>query len=332
MSMSQAAPQRTVLVTGGAGYVGSHCCKAFARAGWRVVTFDNLSRGWRDLVRWGPLIEGDLLDRAALQAALDETRPDVVAHFAAFAYVGESVEQPDLYYRNNLVGTLNLLDAMRQAGSARLVFSSSCTTYGVPQRMPIDETHPQSPISPYGWTKLMAEKMLADYDAAFGLRYVALRYFNAAGADIEGDIGERHEPETHMIPLAIQAAQAGDRTFTVNGVDFDTPDGSAVRDYVHVNDLADAHCRALEHLMAGRPSEAMNLGAERGLSVLEILDAVEAVSGRPIPRIIGPRRPGDPAAQVADAGKARRVLGWTPVHSDLKTIVETAWRWHGAHS
>jgi len=197
--------------------------------------------------------------------------------------------------------------------------------------MPIDESHPQSPISPYGWSKLMAEKMLADFDAAFGLRYVALRYFNAAGADIEGEIGERHEPETHMIPLAIQAAQAGDRSFTVNGTDFDTPDGSAVRDYVHVNDLADAHCRALDHLMADRPSEAMNLGAERGLSVLEILDAVEAVSGRPIPRIIGPRRPGDPAAQVADASKARRILGWKPVHSDLETIVETAWRWHGAH-
>jgi len=321
-----------VFVTGGAGYVGSHCCKAFAAAGWRVVVFDNLSRGWRELVQWGPLIEGDLLDRPALQAALDETRPDIVAHFAAVAYVGESVERPDLYYRNNLMGTLNLLDAMRQAEVKKLVFSSSCTTYGVPVRMPIDESHPQAPISPYGWSKLMAEKMLADYDAAFGLRYVALRYFNAAGADLDGAIGERHEPETHLIPLAILAAQAGDRTFTVNGLDFDTPDGSAVRDYVHVNDLADAHCRALTHLMAGGVSEAMNLGAERGLSVLEILDAVETVSGRPIPRIIGPRRPGDPAAQVADASKAREVLGWKPVHSDLETIVGTAWRWHGARS
>lgn len=330
--MPSTATRPTVFVTGGAGYVGSHCCKAFAGAGWRVVVFDNLSRGWSDLVRWGPLIEGDLLDRHALQQALDVTRPDIVAHFAAVAYVGESVERPDLYYRNNLMGTLNLLEAMRQADVRRLVFSSSCTTYGAPVRMPIDESHPQSPISPYGWSKLMAEKMLADFDAAFGLRYVALRYFNAAGADIEGEIGERHEPETHMIPLAIQAAQAGDRSFTVNGTDFDTPDGSAVRDYVHVNDLADAHCRALDHLMADRPSEAMNLGAERGLSVLEILDAVEAVSGRPIPRIIGPRRPGDPAAQVADASKARRILGWKPVHSDLETIVETAWRWHGARA
>lgn len=322
----------TVFVTGGAGYVGSHCCKAFAAAGWRVVVFDNLSRGWRDLVRWGPLIEGDLLDRAALQKALDETRPDVVAHFAAVAYVGESVEQPDLYYRNNVVGTLNLLEAMRRSDVLRLVFSSSCATYGAPVRLPVDETHPQSPISPYGWSKLMAEKMLADFDAAFGLRHVALRYFNAAGADLDGEIGERHEPETHMVPLAIQAALAGGRAFTVNGVDFDTPDGSAVRDYVHVNDLADAHCRALAYLMSGGASEAMNLGVGRGLSVLEILEAVEAVSGRPVPRAVGPRRPGDPAAVFADAGKAARILGWTPVHSDVATIVETAWRWHGAHA
>lgn len=329
--MPSTSTRPTVFVTGGAGYVGSHCCKAFAAAGWRVVVFDNLSRGWRELVRWGPLIEGDLLDRPALQQALDDTRPDIVAHFAAVAYVGESVERPDLYYRNNLMGTLNLLDAMRQAEVRRLVFSSSCTTYGAPVRMPIDESHPQSPISPYGWSKLMAEKMLADFDAAFGLHYVALRYFNAAGADLDGEIGERHEPETHMIPLAIQAALAGDRSFTVNGADFDTRDGSAVRDYVHVNDLADAHCRALTHLMAGGVSEAMNLGAGRGLSVLEILAAVEAVSGRPIPRTIGPRRPGDPAAQVSDAAKAARILGWAPVHSDVATIVETAWRWHSAH-
>lgn len=328
--MSASAARRTAFVTGGAGYVGSHCCKALAAAGWTVVVFDNLSRGWRDFVRWGPLIEGDLLDADALRAAIAEVRPDVVVHFAAMAYVGESMTRPDLYYRNNVTGTINLLEAMRLEGVDRIVFSSSCATYGIPVRMPIDEGHPQSPINPYGWTKLMAEKMLADYGQAFGIRHVALRYFNAAGADPRGEIGERHEPETHMIPLAIRAARPGAAPFTVNGVDFDTPDGSAVRDYVHVADLADAHCRALDHLMAGGASEAMNLGTGRGLSVLEILAAVEAVSGRTVERLEGPRRPGDPAALVADPAKARAVLGWTPVHSDVDSIVGSAWRWDNA--
>lgn len=327
MASMDPAVQKTVLVTGGAGYVGSHCCKAFAQAGWRVVVFDNLSRGWRDFVRWGPLIEGDILDQAALARALDDVRPDAVAHFAALAYVGESMTEPGAYYRVNVTGTLNLLEALRAAGVGRILFSSSCATYGVPVRLPIDETHPQAPINPYGRTKLIAEQMLADHGAAHGLVHVALRYFNAAGADPDGEIGERHEPETHVIPLAIGGAQAGDASFAVHGSDFDTRDGTAVRDYIHVADLADAHCRALDYLMAGGRSDVFNLGTGVGTTVLELVAAIERISGRPVARTLGPRRPGDPAALVAAADKAREVLGWSPSRSDIDHIVQTAWAW-----
>ncbi|CAN5436854.1 UDP-glucose 4-epimerase GalE [soil metagenome] len=318
---------KTVLVTGGAGYVGSHCCKAFAAAGWTVVTFDDLSRGWRDAVKWGPLIEGSLLDRDAIGAALDRTKPDLVAHFAAFAYVGESVANPGLYYRNNSIGSLNLLDAMVARSAPALLFSSTCASYGIPDRLPIDELHPQAPINPYGQSKLIVEKMLQDYESAHGLRSVALRYFNAAGADPDGEIGERHEPETHAIPLAIEAAVDPDASFTVMGTNFDTRDGSAVRDYIHVSDLARAHVAAGEFLGSHSGHHVFNLGTGVGTSVLELLDAVERAVGRRPNVAIGPRRSGDPAALVASFQKAHEQLGWSPRLSAIDHIVETALAW-----
>lgn len=326
---AQPPSPRTVFVTGGAGYVGSHCCRAFAEAGWRVVVFDNLSRGWRDFVRWGELIEGDLMDPRQIAGALARVKPDLVAHFAAFAYVGESVTDPGIYYANNVVGTLNLLDGMRSAGVGKILFSSTCATYGVPTAIPIDETHPQEPINPYGRSKLMVEKIMADYSAAYGVRHVALRYFNAAGADPSGQIGERHEPETHVIPLAIEASMTGQDTFRIFGDDFDTRDGTAVRDYIHVTDLADAHLRAIDYLQAGGASDVFNLGTGVGTTVAEIAAAVERVGGRPLQRIVTGRREGDPPALVAEARKAWEVLGWKPVHSDIDNIIRTAWRWHG---
>jgi len=317
----------TVFVTGGAGYVGSHACKAFAKAGWRVVVYDNLSRGWRDAVRWGPLVEGDILDRPALDRAFAEHKPDLVAHFAAFAYVGESNEQPDLYYRNNCTGTLTLLEAMQAAGIGRFVFSSSCATYGVPVRQPIDETHPQWPINPYGWSKLVCERMIHDQCAAYGLAAAALRYFNAAGADRDGEIGERHEPETHAIPLAIEAAVTESGRFTINGGDLDTRDGTCVRDYIHVDDLARAHVLAGEWL-AGRPGfHPFNLGTGTGTTVKELTDTVRRVSGHPFDVKVGPPRPGDPASLVAEAGKAEQLLGWRAECSDIEGIVKDALAW-----
>ena len=318
---------KTVLVTGGAGYVGSHCCKAFASAGWKVVVYDDLSRGWRDAVRWGPLIEGNLLDRASIRAALQTVQPDLVAHFAAFAYVGESVDDPGLYYRNNSMGTLSLLDAMRDTGVTSLIFSSTCATYGPPVRLPIDENHPQSPINPYGWSKFIVERMLEDYGRAHGLRSVALRYFNAAGCDLNGELGERHEPETHAIPLAIIAALRSNNRFSVFGTDFDTPDGSAIRDYIHVSDLARAHLLAGEYLLATPGNHVFNLGTGVGTSVLELLSAVERVVGSPPRSNFEPRRIGDPAALVASSAKAHHLLGWTPELSSIDTIVSSALAW-----
>lgn len=322
---------RTVLVTGGAGYVGSHCCKAFAKAGWRVVTYDNLSRGWREAVRWGPLVEADIRDRRALDAALAEHRPDLVAHFAALAYVGESVEAPGRYYETNTAGALNLLQAMQAAGLARIIFSSTCATYGMPLRPLIDEDHPQAPINPYGWSKLFVERMLADFGAAHGLASVALRYFNAAGDDPDGEIGERHDPETHVIPLAIQSAISG-APFVVNGDDFDTRDGTAERDFVHVADLATAHVLAGELLFSRPGRHAFNLGTGRGTTVKEIVAAAERATGRKLMCRTGPRRVGDPPALVAAAEKARRELGWTPQHSTIDTIMASACAWHTAQA
>jgi UDP-arabinose 4-epimerase len=318
----------TVLVTGGAGYVGSHCCKAFRDAGWEVVVFDNLSRGWRDLVQFGDLIEGDINDRAALDRAMAEVKPDAVAHFAAYGYVGESVSNPGMYYRNNTMGTMTLLDAMMAAGVDKLIFSSTCATYGIPDKVPMTEETPQSPINPYGWSKLFVEKILDDYGHAYGLRSVKLRYFNAAGADFDAEVGERHEPETHLIPLAIQGQLKDGFALTVFGDDFDTRDGTCVRDYIHVMDLADAHKRALDYLQAGGESNVFNLGTGTGTTVMEIVEAVERVSGSSVERSIGPRRAGDPPALVASADKARDVLGWVPQHSDIDTIIRTAWNWH----
>lgn len=317
---------RTVFVTGGAGYVGSHCAKAFSSAGWTVVTYDNLSRGHRDLVKWGDLIEGDILDQETLSTALERVKPDAVAHFAAFAYVAESMAAPEIYYRNNVKGTMTLLDAMLETGIDQMVFSSSCATYGISDDL-ITEITPQVPINPYGETKLICEKMIRDYGVAHGLRSVILRYFNAAGCDAEGETGERHDPEPHVIPLAIRGAMDGTFTFNILGHDYDTPDGTCVRDYVHVSDLADAHWRALDYLAKGGESDVFNLGTGHGHSVLELADAVSRVAGKPVPRVMADRRPGDPPRLVASAEKASSKLGWVPKHSDLDTILKTAWDW-----
>jgi UDP-arabinose 4-epimerase len=317
---------KTVFVTGGAGYVGSHCAKAFANAGWTVVTYDNLSRGHRDLVKWGDLIEGDILDRASLSAALEQVRPDAVAHFAAYAYVAESMTQPAVYYRNNVVGTMNLLDAMIKADVRQMVFSSSCATYGISDEI-ITEDTPQNPINPYGETKKICEKMIRDYGTAHDLRSVILRYFNAAGCDPDGETGERHDPEPHVIPLAIRGAMDGTFTFNILGGDYDTPDGTCVRDYIHVSDLADAHERALDYLSGGGVSEIFNLGTGQGSSVMQLADAVSKVAGKEVPRVIAERRPGDPPILVASAEKARDVLGWQPKRSDLESILTSAWDW-----
>ncbi len=316
-----------VLVTGAAGYVGSHACKALARRGLQPVGLDNLERaGLRDLP-WGPLEVADTRDRGALDAILRRHRPEAVMHFAAYAYVGESVAEPGRYYYNNVLGTLTLLESLRQAGVGRFVFSSTCATYGIPSRVPLDEDHPQAPINPYGSSKLMVERILADFDRAHGLQSVALRYFNAAGADPDGEIGECHEPETHAIPLAIRAALGRLPRFHVFGTDYPTPDGSAIRDYVHVSDLADAHVLALEYLLAGGSSTALNLGTGLGHSVLQVVAAVEAETGQHVTLERAARRPGDPAVLVADAARARATLGWTPAITDLREIVRTAVAW-----
>ena len=318
---------RTVLVTGGAGYVGSHCCKAFANAGWKVVTLDNLSRGHREAVRWGPLIECDIRSVAEVRQVLDQYRPDLVAHFAAVAYVGESVIEPALYYSNNSAGTLALLNTMREMGSSRILFSSTCASYGVPRYVPIDEQHTQVPINPYGWSKMIIERMLEDYGHAYGLSSVSLRYFNAAGCDPDGEIGEHHEPETHAIPLAIEATRNANRPFTVFGVDFPTPDGSAVRDYVHVNDLARAHLLAAEMLLEKGGTHVFNLGTGVGTSVLGMLEVVGRIA-KVSPFVkYGSRRPGDPSRLVASFAKAKHELGWMPELSNIDFIVETAVRW-----
>jgi UDP-arabinose 4-epimerase len=318
---------RYVLVTGGAGYVGSHTCKALARAGYSAVCYDNLVHGHEWAVKWGPLERGDILDRERLIAVLRYYQPVAVLHFAALAYVGESVVRPADYYRNNVVGSFELLEAMRSTGVTRLVLSSSCATYGVPHELPLSENAPQAPINPYGRSKLMVEQALADYAAAYGLSSVALRYFNAAGADPEGETGEDHDPETHLIPLVLAATDPG-RPVTVFGDDYDTPDGTCIRDYVHVSDLADAHVLALEALdRRGSGAAAYNLGSEAGASVREVIAVARQVTGRPIAVRMGARRPGDPPRLLADAGKAKRELGWAPRHSDLGTIVSTAWEW-----
>jgi UDP-arabinose 4-epimerase len=318
----------SILVTGGAGYIGSHACKALARAGYVPVVYDNLSRGHREAVRWGPLVEGDIGDRAQLRQAFAEYRVTAVMHFAAYAYVGESVADPALYYRNNLTGTLALLDAMREAEVREIVFSSTCATYGTPDTLPLRETAPQNPVNPYGETKLAMERALHWYGRAYGLRAVSLRYFNAAGADPDGELGEDHDPETHLVPLVLRAALGQGPAVEIFGTDYPTPDGTAIRDYIHVDDLAAAHLRALERLRAGGGSIALNLGTGLGHSVREVLAAAEAVSGRKVPAHAAPRRPGDPPALVADPSLAAEVLGWRANCSGIEEIVGSAFAWH----
>lgn len=318
-----------VLVVGGAGYVGSHACKALASEGHEPIVYDSLVTGHEDAVKWGPLERGDLLDAERLDDVLAQHRPDVVMHFAAFAYVGESVLDPAKYYRNNVVGSLSLLQAMRRNGIGTIVFSSTCATYGIPASLPITEATPQSPINPYGYTKLVVERALADYAHAYDLRWVAMRYFNAAGCDPDGELGERHEPETHAVPLAIKAALGSGPRFKVFGTDYETPDGTAVRDYIHVSDLASAHVKAIPYLNGGGDNGAFNLATGRGVSVIELLEAVEKASGRTVPADFAPRRPGDPPALYAVADKARDLLGWTPRFTAIQDTVATAVAWFG---
>lgn len=310
-----------VLVTGGAGYIGSHCCKALARAGHSPIVFDNLSRGHADAVKWGPLIRGDIRDQELVTKTLRDEAIDAVIHFAALAYVGESVEQPGLYYDNNVGGMISLLNAMKAARVETLVFSSSCATYGVPETVPIREDTPQNPINPYGRTKLICEWMLRDADQANALRFAALRYFNAAGADPEGELAERHDPETHLLPLALLAAFGTGKPLSVLGTDYPTADGTCVRDYIHVEDLARAHVMALDDLLSRGSSFAVNLGTGTGTSVHEIVEAVERVTGRKVPHHEAARRAGDPPELVADVGKARKILGFETRWNQIDQIV-----------
>jgi UDP-glucose-4-epimerase GalE len=321
---------RGVLVTGGAGYIGSHACKALSRAGYRVVVFDNFVAGHRGAVRYGELAEGDVADVGSVRRALTRYGISAVMHFAAFLDVGESVRDPIRYYRNNVCGALGVLEAMAAESVQAFVFSSTCATYGEPLETPITESHPQKPINSYGETKLAVERALPHFERGFRLRWAALRYFNAAGADPDGEIGEDHSPEIHVIPRAIDAALGGPG-LEVFGDDYPTPDGTCLRDYVHVSDLADAHVKALEAIIESGVSGAYNLGTGRPHSVRDVIAAVERVTERVVPWSLGPRRPGDPAILYAAAGKARTELHWSPRFLDLESIVKTAWDWRREH-
>jgi UDP-arabinose 4-epimerase len=316
-----------VLVTGGAGFIGSHTCKALRNAGFLPVSYDDLSRGNTVAVKWGELVIGDIADGRLLRDTLIRHRPVAVVHFAAFAYVGESTEKPGLYYRNNVVGTLALLEAMRECGVRYLVFSSSCAVYGVPPVVPIQEQTPLNPVNPYGATKMICERMLGDCAEAFPLKWIALRYFNASGSDPDGEIGECHVPETHVIPLLLDAAAGRRDAFTVFGSDYPTPDGTCIRDYIHVSDLADAHVLALQALLRGGESEAINVGTGRGWSVLELVEVARKITRRDIPILFGPRRPGDPPALVSDPRRARERLAWSPRYPDIAEHISHAWAW-----
>jgi UDP-arabinose 4-epimerase len=317
-----------ILVTGGAGYIGSHTCKVLARSGCVPIAYDNLVYGHPWAVKWGPLVKGDVANGQLVRDVLRSYGVKAVVHFAAYAYVGESVENPRKYFQNNVSGTLSLLDAMLDEGVKHIVFSSTCATYGIPERIPIGEDEPSRPVNPYGESKRFVESALHWYGRAYGLTWAALRYFNAAGADPEGEIGEEHAPETHLIPLVIKAA-LGDLPYVeIYGTDYPTPDGTAIRDYIHVTDLAEAHVRALHHLWSGGEGVTVNLGTGQGHSVREVIKGVEQVSGRRVPAREAPRRPGDPPALVADATRAGGILGWRPERSELSIILETAWRWH----
>ena len=317
-----------VVVTGGAGYVGSHVCKELKLQGFEPVSFDNLSTGHRELVRWGPLIVGDITDRDSIAAALHQVRPIAVVHMAASCFVAESMAFPAKYYRNNVLGSLSLLEAMVAAGVSRIVFSSSCATYGIPEHTPVAEDAPQRPINTYGRTKLAIEEMVDAFEVAHGTRGMCLRYFNACGADPEGETGELHDPEPHLIPRAILAVLGQIRDFAVFGDDYPTPDGTAIRDYVHVTDIASAHLAALLHLLGDRPPAKLNLGTGRGYSVREVIETVGRITRRSLPVTFRARRAGDPAILVADCSRARELIGFEPRFPDLDSMIQTAWNWH----
>jgi len=322
---------QTVLVTGGAGYIGSHGVLALQQAGYRVLVLDNLVYGHRDIVDHVlkvDFIEGDTSDRVLLDKIFAEYNVGAVIHFAAYAYVGESVSEPAKYYRNNVVGTLTLLEAMVAAGIDKFVFSSTCATYGIPKTVPIPEDHPQTPINPYGMTKLMVERILADFGTAYGLRSVCFRYFNAAGADPLGRLGEDHNPETHLIPLVLQTALGIRQAISIFGIDYPTPDGTCIRDYIHVCDLADAHVLGLKYLIDGGSSTVFNLGNGNGFSVKQVIDAARVITGCEIPAVECDRRPGDPPALVGSSERAMQTLGWQPAYPDIESIIKHAWNWH----
>lgn len=317
-----------ILVVGGAGYIGSHTNKELNRRGYETAVYDNLIYGHRESVKWGVLEFGDLADRERLEEVFQKYPVEAVIHFAAYAYVGESVNDPAKYYQNNVCNTVQLLDVMRKYGVNTIVFSSTCATYGVPDCMPITEDMPQRPINPYGATKLMVERIMADYHDAYGLNYCCLRYFNAAGADPEGELGESHAPETHLIPLILDAAGGTRESARIYGTDYPTPDGTCIRDYIHVTDLADAHIRALEYLKAGGESGCFNLGNGNGDSVAHVISVAQKVTGRDFAVRKEGRRAGDPPVLIGSSAKAERVLGWKPKYADIETIVEHAWKWH----
>lgn len=320
-----------ILVTGGAGYIGSHSVLALQRAGYEVIVLDNLVYGHQDLVKTvlqTKLIVGDTCDRPLLDKVFAEHQIDAVMHFAAYAYVGESVTKPAKYYHNNVVGTLTLLEAMLEAKIDKFVFSSTCATYGVPDSVPIREEQPQNPINPYGATKLMVERILQDFSTAYDFRSVCLRYFNAAGADPEGNLGEDHNPETHLIPLVLQTALGQRESISIYGTDYDTPDGSCVRDYIHVLDIAQAHILALKYLLQDGQTDVFNLGNGSGFSVKEVIEAARQITKQEIKAVVSDRRAGDPPALVGSGEKANRILGWQPAYSDLNDIIAHAWRWH----
>ena len=328
MKKGEEQERELVLVTGGAGYVGSHANKFLHQQGFDTIVYDNLEYGHEECSKWGTLVLGDLSDRDNLRALFEENRIAAVMHFAAYTYVGESVQHPEKYYQNNVANTLNLLDAMIEHGVRRLIFSSTCAVYGNPVRIPISEDHPLDPISPYGRGKQMVETILQDFRAAHDLQYASLRYFNAAGADPESEIGEWHDPETHLIPLVLDTALGKREHVKIFGTDYDTPDGTCVRDYVHVTDLAAAHLAALEHLRKTGTSDVFNLGNGNGFTVRQVIDEARRVTGEKIPVDEVGRRPGDPGTLIGSSDKARRVLRWTPRFGGLTEIIGTAWAWH----
>lgn len=319
---------KNCIVTGGAGYVGSHCCKELAKSGYNPITIDNLYRGHKELVKWGPFYECDILDREKLDLIFKKYAPKSVFHFAGLTYVGESVDSPDSYYRTNTMGTLSLLNAMKKYGCYNVVFSSTAATYGVPQYIPIDEEHPQMPINPYGRSKFFVEQILEDFNKAYGIKYAALRYFNASGADPECETGEMHDPETHLIPLVISAASGRKDCIKIFGNDYPTEDGTAIRDYIHVTDLASAHIKALELLIQGTEKIKLNLGTGKGYSVLDVIKMVETITGTTINTINEQKRQGDPPILIAKSDLAQKALKWKVFYSDLETIIRTALEWH----